>query len=267
MKQESIVIDKKTTLHLKTSSERMTVAGTVVIVGVAFAISICLSLFWNHALSPFLQVVVFLVAGIVHTYTFARNSHTLSATGEWVYTLVATVVILALLASARFLGPDFPLYLVVSSACAFLFPFSVHDMWKAHVQLALEDARVWQPTHEKEAAYPAFYFNNTPMRFRVLQGGGQSRVTLKFKVSNEMPLGKIYYDLVQNKTNNPETVIPLVNAHQKPYHWIFFTTDSFVLTRPLDPDKTLAENGLHENKIIYAQKVSPADISRLAEQN
>lgn len=267
MKQESIVIDKKTTLHLKTSSERMTVAGTVVVVGAAFAISICLSLFWNHALSPFLQVLVFLVAGIVHTNTISKASNTLSANGEWVYTLVTTAVILALLGSARFLGPDFPLYLIVSSACAFLFPFSVHDMWKAHVQLALEDARVWQPTHEKEAAYPAFYFNNTPMRFRVLQGRGLPSVKLKFKVSNELPLGKIYYDLVENKTNKPATVIPLANAHQIPYHWVFFTTDSFVLTRPLDPAKTLAENGLHENKIIYVQKVSPADVSWLTEQN
>ncbi|HEY1021351.1 MAG TPA: TssN family type VI secretion system protein [Flavisolibacter sp.] len=267
MKQESIVIDKKTTLDLKTTSERMTVAGTVILIGAAFAISICLSLFWNSALSPFLQVLVFLVAGIVHTYTIGKGLHTLSATGDWIYTLVVTGIILVLLGSAQFWGPDFPLYLIVSSACAFLFPFSVHDMWKANLQLALEDARVWHPTHEKEAVYPAFYFNNTPMRFRVLQGNGQPRVNLGFKVSNELPLGKIYYDLVQNKTNKTETVIPLINAHQNPYHWVFFTTDSFVLTRPLDPEKTLAENGLHENKIIYVQKVSPADISRLTEQN
>jgi hypothetical protein len=265
MKQESIVIDKKTSLDLKTASERMTVAGTVVTIGAAFAICICLSLFWIHKLVPFVQVFVFLIAGFVHVYTIRKGLHSLSASGEWIYTLVVTGVILALLGIATIWGPDFPFYLIVSAAAAFLFPFTMSEMWNAQLQLALEGARVWHPTHEKQAAYPTFYFNNTPMRFRVLQGGGMPQLSLKFKVSNELPLGKIFYDLVENKTNKSESKISLTDASQQPNYWVFFTSESFVLTRPLDPEKTLAENGLHEKKTIYVQKVSTTDISRLNE--
>ncbi|HEV7333831.1 MAG TPA: TssN family type VI secretion system protein [Flavisolibacter sp.] len=267
MKQESIAIDKKTTFELKTASERMTVAGTLVIIGAAFAVSICLFLFWPHPLSPFVQVFAFLLAGIVHVATIRKGLHSLSPTGEWIYTLVTTGVILLLLGSSQFWGPDFPLYLVLGSSCAFLFPFTVTEMWHAHLQLALDGARIWQPTHEMQVNYPSFYFNSTPMRFKVLQGRGLPRVSLKFKVSNELPLGKIYYDLIENKSNKTGKKIFLADTDKHTYQWVFFTSESMVLPRPLDPEKTLAENGLHENKIIYVQKVSPADISRLNEQN
>lgn len=267
MKQESIAFDKKATLDLKTASERMTVAGTILTIGAAVGIATCLFVFWPHALSPFVQAFVFFLAGLVHVVTLRKGIHSLSPTGEWIYTLVATGIILVLLFSAQFWGPQFPLFIIVSAAAAFLFPFTVSEMWMAQLQLALEDAKVWQPKQEMETAYPAFYFNGTNMRFEVLQGQGSKRETIKFKVSNELPLGKIFYDLAANKGKKTGREVLLADNNQKLFHWVFFTSDSLVLTRPLDPDKTLAENGLHEKKVIYLQKVSPSDISRMTEQN
>ncbi|NTS41465.1 hypothetical protein HRG84_11175 [Flavisolibacter sp. BT320] len=266
MKQESIAFDKKTTLDLKTASERMTVAGTILTIGAAVGIATCLFVFWQHALLPFVLAFVFFLAGLVHVVTLRRGIHSLSPTGVWIYTLVATGIIVALLFSAKFWGPEFPVYIIVSAAAAFLFPFTVNEMWLAQLEHALEGARVWQPGHEMETAYPSFYFNATPMRFRVLQGNGFPQVTLSFKVSNELSLGKIFFDLAANKSQKTSKPVSLADEDHNLFHWVFFTSDSLVLTRPLDPEKTLAENGLTAKEMIYVQKVSAADFNKLMER-
>ncbi|MBB1286437.1 hypothetical protein HRH25_18790 [Flavisolibacter sp. BT320] len=267
MKQESIVIDKKTLLDLKTALERMTVAGTVYIIGAAFAISIFLSLFWIHALSPFTQMVVFLLAGIIHVFSIRKELNFVSVGGKWMYTLFVTGIILIVLCGIMLWKSNYPFTLVIGSAAAFLLPFALNEIWIAYLQLALDGVKVWHPTTEKEIAYPSFYFNSSLIHFRILQGNGLPRLSLQFKASNELSLGKIYFDLVQNKTNINETIIPLSNALQKPYFWVFFTTDNFILMRSLDPEKTLAKNGLKENQVIYAQRVSSFDISILNEKS
>lgn len=266
MKQDSIAIDKKTTVDLKTASERMTVAGTVVTIGTASAIGICLYLFWLHPLSPFAQTLIFFLAGLVHVFTIRKSKHTIASTGEWVYTLLAACLILALLGSSSFWGPQLPLFLILASACAFLLPYTATEMWRAYLQLALDGTKVWYPTTEMQSNYPTFYFNSTPIRFRVLQGNGKRQVNIHFKVSNEMPLGKVYYDLVQNKARKTGKLIAMADAEQNNFHWVFFTTEGFLFARPLDPEKTLLQNGLHEDKVVYVQRISPNEISTLHEQ-
>ncbi|MDQ3277774.1 MAG: hypothetical protein M3Q06_05585 [Bacteroidota bacterium] len=266
MKQDSFAIDKETAFTLKTASERMTVAGMVVTIGVAFAVSIGLFLFWKHPFSVFAVVLIFFAAGLLHIFPIVKTSYSLASSDEWRYTLLATGAILALLALFSIWQHDFTFHLALSSAGAFLLPLPIMEMWRAYIQLALEGAKVWYPTKEILAKYPTFYFNSTPMRFHVLQGRGKPNVTIDFKVSNEMPLGKIYYDLVENKLTLEGKPVTLVDALQRHYHWVFFTREWIVLTRALDPEKTLHENGLDETNRIYVQKLTLDEISDLNEQ-
>jgi hypothetical protein len=79
-------------------------------------------------------------------------------------------------------------------------------------------------------------------------------------VSNEFPLGKIFYDLAWHKVNKSERLVRLFNRWNQPYSWVFFTPDMLVLNRTLDPAKNLAQNGLHENAVVYAQKLLENDV-------
>lgn len=264
MERDTFVFDKKTVFNLKTGAEKLALAGIIAAILVAFAIFVGFALSWDNLFSELIRLLIFLFAGVFHVYVMRRNFTQISFAGEWIYTLAATGLLVLLFGCSAFWGLQFPVQLALSCTSAFLLPFVLSEMWRAKLQVAYEGIKIWFPTTEAEAKYPEFYFNSTPMQFRIIQGKGAPNVAIRFKVSNEMNLGKIFFDLAQNK-NMSETEIALSNALKKPYHWVFFTPDWLILNRVLDPEKTLSGNGLKEEAVIYAQRVFQDDITLIRE--
>jgi hypothetical protein len=264
MKQDTFVIDIKTVVNLKTGAEKLALAGNMVAILAAFGLFICLNLVGDDFVSAFFQMLAFLFAGIFQVRIMRRSLPFVSFAGEWIYTLLTTGLVVLLFGCSAFWGLQFSVHLAVACISAFLLPFFLSEVWRAKLQLSYEGIKIWYPTHEPEAQYPQFYFNSSPMRFRIIQGKGAPNVAINFKVSNEMTLGKIFYDLAHNK-NMSDAEIALANALKKPYSWIFFTPDWLVLNRALDPEETLSGNGLKENALIYAQRVFQEDLTVLTE--
>lgn len=263
MSQDTVAIDEKTTLDFRSGSGKSVVAGCVVTMLVAYVLCICLLLFWKHGFSPVAQVGIFLLAGAVHVTILRRGFASVSVAKEWIYTLAMACLLLVLFGSSFVWGLRLSLRLPLFAACTFLLPFVLTEMWRAKLYLAYEGAKYWYPTTEALKEYPSFYFNSMPVRFRIRQGRGEPGVSIRFNVSNEMHLGGIFYDLAQNKARKRGRAVALTDANKKPFHWVFYTADRLVLNRALDPEKSLRENGLEENAVIYVQRVFAEDMAPL----
>lgn len=263
MEQEAIAIEQKTVTGQKTASGKLAFASDVLVLVIASAAAIFLFQFWRHPLSLLLQCTIFIAAGAVHVSLVRTRLPLVTVAGEWIYTLAMTVLAVGLLRSAGLWGIALPLRLVLTCAAVFLLPFVLSEAWQAKLQLAWQNVRAWYPSKERQVQYPSFYFNSTPVQFRIHPGKGASNESIAFRVSNEMSLGHIFFDLVQNKLRKNGKEIPLTDAGRNPFHWMFFTTDGFLFSRALDPEKTIDQNGLKENAVIYAQKVYKEDLALL----
>lgn len=259
MKQETIAINNETALGLKSGTEKLVVAGSVGIVVVANALFLCLFLFWKHRYSPAVQLSVYLAAGLLHAAILRRSVPYASGWREWVYTIVATGLVLLFLGSSVFWESHPSLRLMIGCTSAFLLPFTLSEMWRAKWHLAIEGAKVWVPTTESQREYPSFYFNSLPVRFRILKGKNNASATIDFSVSKELSLGTIFYDLAQNKSRKTGRAVALADNDGHPVQWVFFTGDGWLLHRALDPSKTITENGLKQHAVIYAQPLTNTD--------
>lgn len=265
--QEDFPVDQRMAAAKKPFAGKLAFAVDALILLVAAAASLGLLLVWPHSLSYLVLPLFFLLAGSLHVSLLRQNLPLVSVAGQWVYTLAMAVVAAGLLRSAQLVGLALPLRLVASGAAAYLLPFALSEIWQVRVQLAWQHARTWYPSGERLVQYPSFYFNSTPIRFRILPGKGAAKESVVFRVSNEMSLGKIFYDLVQHKLRKNGREVALADAGRNPFHWMFFTTDGFLFSRALDPEKTIGENGLNENAVIYAQKVYGEDLALLNAYN
>jgi len=263
MEQEAIAIEQKTVTGQGAASGKLAFASNMLVLVIASAAIIALFQFWRHPLSFLLQCVIFILAGVVHVSFVRTRLPLVTVAGEWIYTLVMTVLAAGLLRSAELWGPVLPLRLILTCAAVFLLPFVLSETWQAKLQLAWQNARAWYPSKERLVQYPSFYFNSTPVQFRIHPGKGGSKESIVFRVSNEMSLGQIFFDLVQNKLRKHGKEIALTDAGRNPFHWMFFTADGVLFSRALDPEKTIGQNRLKENAVIYAQKIYEQDFALL----
>lgn len=114
MEQDTVWFDKKPSLTHTISRQRTTVAVTLAVVLAAYAVSVCLALFWNKGVFAGAQVLFFLAAGLFHLNRLQKDLHSLSGPQKWGYTLLLAALVCLLFAVASLWGLRLP-WLMIST--------------------------------------------------------------------------------------------------------------------------------------------------------
>jgi hypothetical protein len=256
MKQNTLWMDKESTLTYKIGQQKSSVTTCIAIVLIAFAISLCVALFWSFAVFSVAQIIIFLIAGSLHLYKLEKDLTMLTTTEKWICTLALGAAILVLYSCSALGGVRMPLVMILAGPGAFIKPFILSEMYRLYQQIAYADAKTWYPVNEMTQSYPDIYPNGVLVRFRIIYGGSRSeRFSFQLRTSARMNVGEIFYDVVQKQKKQRLNDIALMNHEQEPFHWVFSTMDMLLWKRTLDPGLSLLQNRVKENSVIYAERV------------
>ncbi len=222
----------------------------------------------NHFLPPvfliFLQTGGFFCLGYLHFLILRANVTGLTPSEKFLYSsLLATVVFLAG-SIFYFIAPlVFSWQTVVAGVCAFLLPFVLAEAWRLFYFMSSQAAATWRYSADVSLQKATTFLNSMPVRFKIQAGQLAGEYTVGFRAPVRMKLGTIFYHMVQEQNSQGENVVRLSSGEGQPYEWAFSIT-VFGWKTFLDPELSLLENGLKENAIVTAQRISEQNALEIA---
>lgn len=231
----------------------------VAFVGFLFFGSLLLSglnAFLRPATAFLLQTAGFFGLGYLHFLIVRANVFGLTENEKLSYSFsLATVIGLAGAVFYFFAPAAFTPQTFLTGACAFLLPVVLDGAWRLFHSLSTRAAATWRYSTDVSLQKATTFLNSMPVRFKIMAGQFGGEYTVSFRAPVRMKLGTIFYHMVQEQNSHDEEAIRLLDREGEPYEWAF-STSVFGWKNFLDPELTLLENGIKENAVVTAQRIS-----------
>lgn len=210
-------------------------------------------------LALFIQTAGFSGLGYLHYLILRANVTALTADQKIWYSLLLSLVVALGGYVFYFLFSNPFVLTVITGVCTFLLPFVLDEVWRLFLILFTRAAATWHYSTDVSVQKATTFLNSIPVRFKIDAGRLRGEYTVSFKAPVRMKLGTIFYHMVQEQNSHREDVIELTDREGQAYDWAFSTSvlgwKSF-----LDPELTLLENGIKENAVVKAERMSKEDL-------
>lgn len=243
-------------LPAKLSRNRKRVASFVGLLVIGSLLLSSLNRFLPAAMAAFAQAAGFFLLGYLHFLILRANVNGLSTTEKLLYSFLLAAVALVAASAFYFLLPAAHSWSTAAiGVCAFLLPYVLAEAWRAFYLLSTQAAATWRYSADVSLQKATTFLNSIPVRFRIQASRFDGEYTVSFRAPVRMKLGIIFYHMVQEQNNREKEAIRLLDVEEQPYEWAF-STSVLGWKNFLDPELTLLENGVKENAIVTAQRVS-----------
>ncbi|HEX2607361.1 MAG TPA: hypothetical protein VHK91_08280, partial [Flavisolibacter sp.] len=208
---------------------------------VFIAFVVCISLgYWSFSGMAELQLMLFLLTGIVFSFRISKPSGPRTLLNQ-VGPCIVFIWMAFLLWYAWRGVPDNRIW---SGTAAFLLPVSFRQSWLWYGMLNGRSVKLWEGGDPTPAAEKyTLLMHNLSLRFRVTRVGQRKAVSYKLQVPAGLQLGKAFFYL---KAKQKE-------KDQQEAYGFFLKQWGGGKRTPLDPERTLKENGVKANDVIYVQ--------------
>jgi hypothetical protein len=266
MKDDTLLLKKEHSFWEKMGQQKSAVMACLAVVILVFALYLGSRWGLGDSVLMVMVPVLFLLAGMAHLVLMDRKLPAFSITEKWTFTLLLSVMLLALLSASRLLNNTVPWQQVLGGTAAFLLPFTLADLWRLHVLISYSGARQWQPPVESATDFHSIYLTGIPVRFQIIQESQEESIgVIPFLASGRMTLGDVFCDMTQKQVKKGLPAVTLKSSDTS--GWIFFTNDFFFWNRALDPHQSLYKNRVGKNAVIYAQRVSREPLHPVKQAN
>lgn len=233
-----------------------------IIVIVASALLAFVSQFLSPTLAKLFQLAVFFLLGYVHLSMLRGALSVLDASERLWYSLFMAALVIGLLFGVGLFTHRFNPFLIVASGAAFLLLFIIDETWQQYNLAADGPVQSWQYTPDLPLNQSTVFLNSLPIRVKVqTDEHGREEMLIHTRAPVRMKLGLIFYHMVQDQKGSGRLQIALADTKEHSYKWIFFAPRLIGWDRPLNPEVGLVENGIKENALIVARRISHREIA------
>lgn len=257
MKDNTLFWENKPPVTYKISQRKGVVAACVMVLIATYVLFLIGVLIWGHPVVYKLLPVLFLLAGCYHAFLIKKNLSDFTFAERWMFSFGMGVALLVLLAFSVLWDQQLSMRSVFTNAGTFLLPFTVFELWKAYDDISFSGIKPWQSINEDTSDLPTSYLHGQQIRFSVFQEpeiDGPRKITVL--ASGRMKLSDVFFQMVRKQNQKDGFTIALESREQEPHTWVFYKKDMFLWYRTLDPEKTLLENRIGKNALIYVQRIS-----------
>lgn len=257
MKDKTLFWENKPQGTYKLGERKGTVVACVMILIATYVLFLIGVLFWGHPVFYKLLPVLFLLAGCYHAFFIKKHLPGLTFAKRWMFSLGLGMALLLLLACSVLWDQQLSIRGVFTNTGAFLLPFTLIELWSVYEDISYSGIKPWQLIDEDTGDLPTSYLHGQQIRFSVLQEpdiNGSRKITVL--ASGRMKLSDVFFQMVRKQNQKDGFHIALKSREQEPHTWVFYKKDMFLWYRSLDPEKTLLENRIGKNALIYVQRVS-----------
>jgi hypothetical protein len=257
MENNSLYLEDKLDFTYKANRQKGGIAACVLVVVATFLLYLFAVLWWGHPLLYKGLPALFLLSGCAHLFLLQKNLTAFSLAEQWLFTVAMTAMLAGLLGFSSIWDDKLSWQVILAGACAFLLPFTIAELWRVYSDISFSGFRYWQLSDEKADDLPAIYLKSIKVRFKVIQEPAVGRGgIIPVSASARMTLSEVFFAMVQQQNKAGSYAIALRSRELEPYAWVFYKMDMQLWYRSLDPDKSLQENGIGKNSMIYVQRVS-----------
>ena len=219
----------------------------------------------NPTIIYWILAVVFFIFGLIHLwFTHKRFFHPKKhsnkvLTGEFLFALSVIFFTVVTFSSLLYFFKDkyFMFFPVLMSALMFFVPLLFQNMFRTAFGIPAARFVTWQYPQkpidlpdEKEGE------KLLVIGFEIAKSNGDAKTYFRAKAPEHMPLGELYYHFINDYNElQSETPIRYANAHDMTDWWFRIKPKWYQLNRILDPNLTIAENGIKENSVIICERI------------
>ncbi len=223
----------------------------------------------GYMVAKLIQVAGFIAIGYMHISMLKGPLASLTFRDKQVYSIVlATIIVIISLLFGAVTHRFHPL-LSLACACAFLLFFVVDELWNFYAAATETKPALWYYSSDLAIHQGTVFLNSLPVKVKVqIDQQGRVENIIRFRAPVKMKLGLVFYHMVQDQNRNGQTPVDFIDRNNQPYGWAFFTAPPIGLSRYLDPEESLVENGIKPNATIIVRRVSdPLLLNAPARQN
>lgn len=202
------------------------------------------------------HAIGFICLGLLHIQTMNNRGDLLHGRQKTLYTAALLIAQLIILSIGHLIFPAYSWMQVFAAISGFALPYTLNKLWQFYQALSVGEGKPWVFSSELPLQKATTFLNSMPIKFKVqLEEGGELQYQVSFRAPVRMPLGLIFYHMVQSQQGNGSLPIHLVDSTDQPYRWVFSTT-RLGFAKNLDPDAGLIENGVRENNVVLAKRLA-----------
>ena len=267
MENNSLYLENKLPFTYNDPPKKAGIAACLLLVVAAVLLCLAGIWWWPHPLFYTSLPLLFFLAGVVHVFLMNQYLPAFRLPMRWLFTSFLALLAGGLLSLIAVWDENLLWLNLLSCSAAFFLPFTIKELWQSYADLSFSQARYWQISGEENNELPAIYLKSIKVRFKVIQEPAVSGTgVIPVTASARMPLRDVFFSMVQKQNRGAGSHIALRSRELEPYTWIFYKMDFYFWYRILDPEKSIQDNSIGKNSLIYAQRVSGESFTEPAEE-
>ncbi|HUC81402.1 MAG TPA: TssN family type VI secretion system protein [Flavisolibacter sp.] len=204
------------------------------------------------------QAVGFLGLGLFLLRLFSGVLSFFSDRQKWLFIALSVLLIALVLGGIYLRFPHYSWLEGAAAVSAFLLPLVLRQVWHVFESFFFYSGKTWSYSNTLPLQQSTTFLNSMPVKFKVQLDDEQEYVfQAAFRAPVKMKLGLIFYHIIQQQPEATGKANIFVNEFGRPYKWVF-QSSQFGFERQLDPDLSLIENGIRQNRTIVARRLKLA---------
>ena len=216
-----------------------------------------------------LQLLLFASAGIIHLYFLKRKISILwfRFLGDGIlYTSCAAVLIFISLVIFYLIAAGGTVLMALASSAVFTLPHILLHAWSAYIDIPEKEFEVWtRPLPVDDESVVLFTSNSTVHLKITRRYFDVVDETFTRTMPEQKRLGEIFFSVLEEENRKKKNSIESLDKLNEAFAWEFYTAPFLKIGKPrrLDPEGSLADNGLPGNAVVFVKRVQQISANRL----